>query len=222
MSHVPKRRKLPWNPPRPRTSATETTSKSIHVERSISPPSAVRKPRSYSDTDSTSSTPPDSPPAKKAKKAKPASKILVPASRSPSPIIVPSSSSEQRNDSPPAQDSLSSEPEFILAEITAADGLETQREDPTTSEPLINPKLVTTLLHHHFQDKKTRITKDANKVFGKYVDIFIREAIARAVFERKEMLTTDGVQRSRVQTALDSYLEVEDLEKLAPQLLLDF
>ncbi|KAI1002986.1 hypothetical protein K3495_g5214 [Podosphaera aphanis] len=55
----------------------------------------------------------------------------------------------------------------------------------------------------------TRLTKQAVGVAGKYLDTFVREAVARAtceVFER----CGDGV------------LEVEDLERLAPQLVLDF
>lgn len=32
--------------------------------------------------------------------------------------------------------------------------------------------------------------------------------MARAVYERKEKLSSDGVERSRVETLLDNYLEV--------------
>lgn len=55
-----------------------------------------------------------------------------------------------------------------------------------TNDPVIPPKLLTRLLHHHFQNEKTKIAKDANTVVAKYVDVFVREALARAAFERSE------------------------------------
>ena len=49
---------------------------------------------------------------------------------------------------------------------------------------------------------------------GKYMEIFVREAIARARFERGDTATGGGIT--------DGFLQVEDLERLAPQLILDF
>ena len=49
---------------------------------------------------------------------------------------------------------------------------------------------------------------------GKYMETFVREAMARAAFARIEAEELSGTG--------DGFLEVEDLEKLAPQLLLDF
>ena len=59
----------------------------------------------------------------------------------------------------------------------------------------------------------------AKAVIGKYVEVFVREAIARCAFERqeKEKGDEDGDLRGG-----DGWLEVEDLEKSAPQLVLDF
>ena len=56
-------------------------------------------------------------------------------------------------------------------------------EDPP---PTIPPKLLTRLLHHNFKDSDVRIGKQANELVGKYIETFIREAIARATFERSE------------------------------------
>lgn len=58
--------------------------------------------------------------------------------------------------------------------------------------PTIPPQLLTKLLHHHFFDEKTRIGKDANAVVGKYMETFVREALARAAFERSEAERTRG------------------------------
>jgi hypothetical protein len=78
--------------------------------------------------------------------------------------------------------SLSQEPDYILAEITTTN----PTEDVISSDPTIPPKLLTRLLHHHFQNDKTKVAKDANSVVAKYVDVFVREAIARAAYERAE------------------------------------
>lgn len=82
-------------------------------------------------------------------------------------------------------------------------------------------------------------------VVGKYVETFVREAIARASYERQQVLDEKGKRGEKIgagETFLevslcggnegvgfgkfvrcaDVHLQVEDLEKLAPQLLLDF
>lgn len=84
---------------------------------------------------------------------------------------------------------------------------------PADPPPSIPPKLLTKLLHHHFENDKTRIGKDASKLVGKYMETFVREALARAAYERVE---AEG------EGATKDFLEAEDLEKLAPQLLMDF
>ncbi|KAH6891249.1 CENP-S associating centromere protein X-domain-containing protein [Thelonectria olida] len=77
-------------------------------------------------------------------------------------------------------------------------------EEEAEPEKTIPPDLLTRLLHEFFTKDATRISKDANAAAGKYFDVFVREAIARAAVEK------DG-----------GFLEVEDLEKISPQLLLD-
>ncbi|KAK2002486.1 hypothetical protein LX36DRAFT_678227 [Colletotrichum falcatum] len=80
-----------------------------------------------------------------------------------------------------------------------------EQEDADAPEHTIPPELLTRLLHEFFEKDDTRLSKDANAAAGKYMDIFVREAIARCVHERP-----------------GGFLEVEDLEKIAPQLLMDF
>ena len=84
---------------------------------------------------------------------------------------------------------------------------------PADPPPSIPPKLLTKLLHHHFENDQTRIGKDASKLVGQYMETFVREALARAAYERAKV--DDG-------GAAKDFLEAEDLEKLAPQLLMDF
>ncbi|QDS77803.1 hypothetical protein FKW77_005694 [Venturia effusa] len=78
----------------------------------------------------------------------------------------------------------------------------------------IPPKLLTRILWEGFEDKDMKIGKEAMSVVGKYVETFVREAVARAIFERRGEEGEDDLG--------DGFLQVEDLEKLAPQLLLDF
>lgn len=42
------------------------------------------------------------------------------------------------------------------------------------------------MLKHHFEDGTTRLGEDAAELMCKYVDTFVREAIARARFEKEE------------------------------------
>ncbi|KAG6032031.1 hypothetical protein E4U41_007341 [Claviceps citrina] len=77
-------------------------------------------------------------------------------------------------------------------------------EAPAPPEKSIPKDLLTRVLHEFFTKDATRISRDANAAVGKYMDIFVREAIARAAVEKSA-----------------GFLEVEDLEKIAPQLLLD-
>ncbi|KAK2055894.1 hypothetical protein LY76DRAFT_648040 [Colletotrichum caudatum] len=82
---------------------------------------------------------------------------------------------------------------------------EEDEEDADAPENTIPPELLTRLLHEFFEKDDTRLSKDANAAAGKYMDVFVREAIARCIHERP-----------------GGFLEVEDLEKIAPQLLMDF
>lgn len=125
------------------------------------------------------------------------------------------STAESEPESVSRSPSPQSEPDYILAEVTHTDGAE-------DNEPTVPLALVHTLLHHHFNDKdKTRISQGAKAVIGKYVDTFVREAIARSAFERQE-ISADDTAEGMNGRGDDGWLEVEDLEKMAPQLVLDF
>lgn len=52
--------------------------------------------------------------------------------------------------------------------------------------PLIPPKLLARILHHHFEGEDQQVSREAIQLVGKYMDTFVREAIARATFERAE------------------------------------
>jgi centromere protein X len=103
-------------------------------------------------------------------------------------------------DSQPEQEDSTVEgrPEEVAMED---DGDEDDEDEPKNTIP---PELLTRLLHTFFEKDGTRISKNANEAVAKYMDIFVREAIARAAVEKES-----------------GFLEVQDLEKVAPQLLFD-
>uniref|UniRef100_A0A8C6XQV7 Centromere protein X n=1 Tax=Naja naja TaxID=35670 RepID=A0A8C6XQV7_NAJNA len=67
---------------------------------------------------------------------------------------------------------------------------------------------VNKLLQLHFKDDKTRASGDAVLLMAEMLKIFVREAAARAVRQTQ----TEDLTR----------VEVEQVEKILPQLLLDF
>lgn len=85
-----------------------------------------------------------------------------------------------------------------------------EQPQPTSAIPA---NLLTRLLNTNFASESTRISKAADKAVGRYMDIFVREAVARAAVE-----SAKGKNRA----GGGGFMEVEDLEKLAPQLVLDF
>ncbi|QKX61763.1 uncharacterized protein TRUGW13939_08919 [Talaromyces rugulosus] len=200
-----KRNRLPFKPPR-QQSSTATGG----VSKTTKPKSTSRK--------STSSTTTPGPSASRRKSTATSAKK--------SKATVESEDDNDDDDDGSSEDgsgsgsvngerSQSQEPDYILAEIVTNE----KSRDIESGEPAIPPKLLTKLLHHHFQNPKTKIAKDANEVVAKYIDIFVREALARAAYERTEGNKDTGDGRPSI---MDGFLEVEDLEKLAPQMILDF
>lgn len=89
------------------------------------------------------------------------------------------------------------------------------RQPPALSmdSPIPEP-LLSRLLQQHFDNSETKIQRGAMTLVGSYMEVFVREAFARAKIEREKGVRAGGIS--------DGFLQVEDLEKLAPQLVLDF
>jgi histone H3/H4 len=60
--------------------------------------------------------------------------------------------------------------------------VEEEQEEPEKSIP---KALLTRILHEFFAKEATRMSRDANAAVGKYVDVFVREAIARTAVEKR-------------------------------------
>ncbi|KIV81448.1 hypothetical protein PV11_03637 [Exophiala sideris] len=119
---------------------------------------------------------------------------------------------EEEDTADPSNLESSPEPDFILAEVTHND-----KSASDTSEPTITLPLIHRIMQSHFtRPEKTSISADARILVGKYVDIFVKEGIRRCVDEKKEREQAAGA-------SVDSgWLELEDLERVATQLCMDF
>ncbi|GAM35345.1 hypothetical protein TCE0_017f03614 [Talaromyces pinophilus] len=219
-----KRNRLPFKPPRRQSEGTSSSTTNKTTSKRTSRQSSTTTTASASKSVAKTKTSTSKPSSSKTKASFKERSTSNPRKRKAQSITVSSDSEDStasnpsRNNSDNEDDrsrSTSPEPDYILAEIVTTNPKPRNIE---SDEPGIPPKLMTTILHHHFQNKKTKITKDANEVVAKYMDIFVREALARAAFERADAASKDGGGRY----AGDGFLEVEDLEKLAPQMLLDF
>ena len=119
--------------------------------------------------------------------------------RQPSPMSV---SSQESSDTLPGNGASASAPPL------------TQTNDvPTIPQPLL-----VRLLHEHFANKNTKIDKHAMQILEKYFEVFVREAIARASLRKKE----DAEQEGSASAVDVDWLELEDLEKVAAGMVLDF
>jgi hypothetical protein len=118
-------------------------------------------------------------------------------------------SSDEEHDDDPAQDS----DDIMDMDDAPARAKPTPAESISTTQPIPAP-LLARLLLENFEDSNTQIQKGAMNLTSRYIEIFVREALARAKHERARAAKSDGIS--------DGFLQVEDLEKLAPQLVLDF
>lgn len=120
-------------------------------------------------------------------------------------------------------DSSESESEDLLSDLDGdelmdnANGAEKPLPQPATQTEAIPEKLLGRLLQEGFEDPNTKIHRGAMGLTVKYMDLFVKEAISRAVMERNE-----ASRRGGAGGISDGFLQVEDLEKLTPQLVLDF
>lgn len=180
-----KKRRLPFKPPSRAPSAGPSTTAS-------KPKTKANKTNKVNKTAAKSSSVASS--SKTAAQSKSTTKA--PRVQSPPESVASDSGSESSTHS--RERSVSQEPDYILAEIITNN----PSEDVASSDPTIPPKLLTRLLHQNFNNEKTKVAKDANAVVAKYVDVFVREAIARAAYERTETDNHGG------RGASDGFLEV--------------
>lgn len=83
---------------------------------------------------------------------------------------------------PPSSDPFDSQEEQEAS--TSRDVQMIEDEEPE-QEKTIPKDLLTRVLHEFFAKDATRISRDANAAVGKYFDVFVREAIARAAVEKE-------------------------------------
>ena len=197
-----KRARPDFSPPRPGKSKSKSTTKDTtkkSTKKAKTTGRAGTRQALLDDSDSdTSSNPPSRSRPKKVQSA--LAFVDQEASEDESePSLVDTTEQHRENIN---SDASSPEPDMILAEVTTE----------STADTVIPQPLVMRILQHHFERKGTKVSVDARDLVTEYVQIFVREAIARSNNERMER---DGSEQG-------GFLEVQDLEKSAVQLSLDF
>lgn len=80
--------------------------------------------------------------------------------------------------------------------------------DSNSTKALFKESTVTKLLQEHFGNPKTKLNAEGSALVTEYLGLFVKEIISRAERQAK----TEG----------DSQVEGSHLEKVIPQILLDF
>ena len=106
-----------------------------------------------------------------------------------SAATVISSSEQEDEDDIEAEDEEISRPRPGPSNTTAVESTASQG----LTRPAIPPALLARLLHEGFEDKEMKIQKEAMSVVGKYMETFVREAVARAAFEREDADRGGGI-----------------------------
>lgn len=107
-----------------------------------------------------------------------------------------------------------------------------EEEEDTTTIPSIPQPLLLRLLHEGFHHKDTKIDTRALGMVQQYVEIFVREMIARCVAEKKERKKRKEKEKGEVDEGMRmddddddddvGWLDLEDLEKVGVGMMLDF
>ena len=135
------------------------------------------------------------PPAAKATKRKaPAFKPPRPAAASSSRR--PSAPSRPSDLAAPSSDD-GTLPRASTSRVSAAAELEPDEPPPAT----VPPELLTRLVHHHLRDGGVTIDTRARALAAKYVETFVREALARARYEKDH--AADGGARVFLEVRVD-------------------
>lgn len=87
---------------------------------------------------------------------------------------------------PPVRDASESSNPFESSDDQAERANQTINvEEEPEPEKSIPKALLTRILHEFFTKEATRMSRDANAAVGKYIDVFVREAIARTAVGKR-------------------------------------
>ncbi|KAI7240804.1 hypothetical protein KC330_g1032 [Hortaea werneckii] len=147
--------------------------------------------------------------------AKPKTK---PTARSiPPPKPPPAASERKRPTRPKSPVPISDDNSSPRSSPPPAGGEQPPVPSQSSETPGMPQNFLVRLLHENLRDKKTQIDKNAIQVLDKYIEIFVREAIARTSLSKQERAASGEILADDAR-----WLELEDLERVAPGLVLDF
>jgi hypothetical protein len=119
-------------------------------------------------------------------RAESSSKRKPTAFKPPRPVTKNKNSGGKQSDT---RDLSSSDSELVPDDSDHSPAAKPSKKKSSTSDEAvltIPPGLLLNILNYHHGDGKLQIKDDAKSVVAKYIDTFVREAIARAAFERSE------------------------------------
>ncbi|KAF2148571.1 hypothetical protein K461DRAFT_297975 [Myriangium duriaei CBS 260.36] len=93
--------------------------------------------------------------------------------------------------------------------------------------PGVPPALLARIMHECFSSPYTQISRPAHEMMGRYVDVFVREAVARAAAAQREKASAKeggggGGGGGGGLGEGDVWLDAAELEEVAPGLVMDF
>lgn len=136
-----------------------------------------------------------------------------------------------RSESESESHASSPEPEFMLAEVIHHDRAQPSTTSKRNAASESDLPIPLPLIHHIMRSQfttpdKTSLSTDARTLMGKYVEAFVLEGIHRCALDRAEREKSRSGGGAAIGGDVgigdDGWLEVEDLERVAVQLCLDF
>ncbi|KAI7085511.1 hypothetical protein KC343_g8351 [Hortaea werneckii] len=143
-------------------------------------------------------------------KTKPTARSILPPKPAPA-------ASKRKKPARPKSPVPISDDNFSPRSSPPAGGEQPPAPSQSSETPGVPQNLLVRLLHENLRDKKTQIDKNAIQVLDKYIEVFVREAIARTSLSKQERAASGEILADDAR-----WLELEDLERVAPGLVLDF
>ncbi|KPI42767.1 uncharacterized protein AB675_2006 [Cyphellophora attinorum] len=213
-----KRARPSFSPPRPSKSKTATKAKASTTKDKTTEPKKRARPSTSSTTSATKSNATTAKPRKRQRSPSPHNSDSQPSSREndEDEDLDDDDDNSNRSASPAATDtndgSLNADLDdasMLLVEVIPSK--KDESEQPSIPLPLIHR-----IAAEGFSEPETtKMSRDARRVLGKYIDTFVREAVARCAYEAEGRGDDGEVGRK-------GWVDVDELERVAGVLCLDF
>jgi hypothetical protein len=213
-----KRARPSFSPPRPSKSKTTTKAKASTTKNKTTEPKKGARPSTSSTTSATKSKA-TAKPRKRQRSPSPHNSDSQPSSPErdeDEDLDDDGDDNSNRSASPAATDTndVSLNADLDDAFMLLVEVIPSKKDD--SEQPSIPLPLIHRIAAEGFSEPETtKMSTDARRVLGKYIDTFVREAVARCAYEA-EGRDGDG------EVGRKGWVDVDDLERVAGVLCLDF